>query len=84
MQCGQGKPFKSYKMGGMVTKQSSIPSYQKGGMVKRPEPAASAASGVYTKEMGEPPMDVDMMTSLKPAQRKAAEARMKAEQAKKK
>lgn len=81
MQCGQGKPFKSYKMGGMVTKQSSIPSYQKGGMVKRPEPAAS---GVYTKEMGAPPQDVDMVSALKPAQRKAAEARMKAEQAKKK
>ena len=36
MQCGQGKPFKSYKMGGMVTKQTSIPSYQKGGEVKMP------------------------------------------------
>ena len=80
MQCGQGKPFKSYKLGGTVTKQSSIPSYEKGGMVKRPEPTG----GVYTKEMGEPPMEPDMMTSLKPAQRRAAEARMKAEQAKKK
>lgn len=36
MQCGQGKPFKSYKMGGMVTKQPSIPSYKKGGEVKMP------------------------------------------------
>ena len=36
MQCGQGKPFKSYKVGGMVTKQSSIPSYKKGGEVRPP------------------------------------------------
>jgi hypothetical protein len=32
MQCGQGKPFKSYKMGGEV----KIPSYKKGGEVKMP------------------------------------------------
>jgi|Laugrespbdmm15dd_1035085.scaffolds.fasta_scaffold04110_2 hypothetical protein len=33
--------------------------------------------GIYTAEMGEPPQDTDMMTSLTPAQRKAAEARIK-------
>jgi hypothetical protein len=40
--------------------------------------------GIYTAEMGDPPQDMDMMTSLTPAQRKAAEARMKAAQSKKK
>lgn len=71
MKCGQGKPFKSYQMGGLVTK----------GPAKAASAARAASAperGIYTKEMGEPPMDVDMMTSLKPAQRKAAEARMKA------
>jgi len=63
--------------------QPFIPSYQKGGMVTKPSKSASAPdSGVYTAEMGKPPQDVDMMTSLTPAQRKAAEARMKSTQRK--
>lgn len=73
MKCGQGKPYKSYQMGGLVT--------------KGPARAASAAReasapepGIYTKERGEPPMDIDMGSSLTPAQRRAMEARMKAEQ----
>lgn len=74
MKCGQGKPFKSYQMGGLVT--------------KGPAKAASAASaperGIYTKEMGEPPMEPDTVTSLTAAQRRAAEARMKAQDAAKK
>ena len=76
MKCGQGKPFKSYQMGGLVTKGPA-----------RAASAASAASapepGIYTKERGEPPMEPDTITSLTPAQRRAAEARMKAEDAKK-
>lgn len=72
MKCGQGKPYKSYQMGGLVT--------------KGPAKAASAAdpdAGVYTAKMGKPPMEPDTVTSLTPAQRRAAEARMKAEDAKK-
>ncbi len=63
MKCGQGKPFKSYQMGGLVT--------------KGPAKAASAADrGVYTKEMGPPPQDVDMISSLKGKERADAEKRM--------
>lgn len=73
MQCGQGKPFtvtsNNSKMG-----SAAIRSYEKGGVVKKPDPKDV---GIYTAEMGEPPQDTDMMTSLTPAQRKAAEARMK-------
>lgn len=82
MKCGQGKPFtvtsSNAKMGG-----SAIRSYEKGGMVTKPAPA-SADSGIYTAEMGAPPLNTDMMTALTPAERKAAEARMKAEPKKKK
>jgi hypothetical protein len=77
MKCGQGKPFKSYQMGGLVT--------------KGPAKAASAAraasapdEGVYTAEKGEPPTNPDMISALPPAQRRAAEARMRAEDAAKK
>jgi len=78
MKCGQGKPFtvtsSNSKMGG-----AAIKSYEKGGMVTKPK-----SSGMYTAEMGAPPQDKDMMTSLTPEQRKAAEARMKSTQGKKK
>jgi hypothetical protein len=78
MQCSQAKPFtmssNNPKMGG-----AAIKSYEKGGMVTKPK-----GTGTYTAEMGQPPQNPDMMTSLTPAQRKAAEARMKAEQSKKK
>lgn len=73
MQCGQGKPFtvtsNNSKMG-----SAAIRSYEKGGVVRKPDPKDA---GIYTAEMGEPPQDIDMMTSLTPAQRKAAEARIK-------
>lgn len=117
MKCGQGKPFKSYQMGGLVTKgpakskstslylqpedtskpgwtptdatgadrstYSTKPMPGRNVYVGGSTPAARGGrgdpdAGVYTAKMGKPPMDVDMMTSLKPAQRKAAEARMKA------
>ena len=55
-------------MGAMKKPAAKIKSYKKGGMV-------------YSAEMGNPPMEPDMMTSLKPAQRKAAEARMKEQKA---
>ncbi len=80
MQCGQGKPFTvtstNSKMGSVAVR-----SYEKGGVVTKPDPKDK---GIYTAEMGDPPQDMDMMTSLTPAQRKAAEARMKAAQSKKK
>lgn len=92
MQCGQGKPFTvtstNPKMGG-----TAVRSYEKGGVVTKPtgtkptgtKPATDPKdSGVYTVEKGQPPQDMDMMTSLTPAQRKAAEARMKAAQTKNK
>lgn len=34
---------------------------------------------VYTKEMGPPPIDIDMASSLPPAQRKAAEQKAEAQ-----
>jgi len=34
---------------------------------------------MYTKEMGPPPIDIDMASSLSPAQRKAAERRAEAQ-----
>lgn len=89
MQCGQGKPFTitstNPKMGG-----TAVRSYEKGGVVgnagrgKQGGPTAKELDdyerkqnrGIYTAEMGEPPDEPDMMTSLTPAQRKAAEARM--------
>lgn len=77
MKCGQGKPFKSYQQGGLVTK----------GPAKAASAARAASApepGIYTKERGEPPMDIDMGSSLTPAQRRAMEARMKAEEAAKK
>ena len=90
MQCGQGKPFTvtstNSKMGSVAVR-----SYEKGGVVTKPtgtkptgtKPATDPKdSGVYTVEKGQPPQDMDMMTSLTPAQRKAAEARMKAAQTK--
>ena len=85
MQCSQGKPFTvtstNPKMGG-----TAVRSYEKGGVVTKPtgtKPATDPKdSGVYTVEKGQPPQDMDMMTSLTPAQRKAAEARMKAAQTK--
>ena len=80
MQCSQAKPFtmssSNAKMGG-----AAIKSYEKGGMVTKPK---GGNSGIYTAEMGQPPQDVDQMSALTPAQRKAAEARMKAAQGKKK
>ena len=83
MKCSQAKPFtmtsSNPKMGG-----GAIKSYEKGGMVTKPTSTPRGNSGIYTAEMGQPPQDTDMMTSLTPAQRKAAEARMKAEQGKKK
>ena len=95
MQCSQGKPFTvtstNSKMGSVAVR-----SYEKGGVVTKPtgtkptgtkptgtKPATDPKdSGVYTVEKGQPPQDMDMMTSLTPAQRKAAEARMKAAQTK--
>ena len=87
MQCGQGKPFTvtstNPKMGG-----TAVRSYEKGGVVIKPMESKPVVDpkdrGIYTAEMGDPPQDMDMMTSLTPAQRKAAEARMKAAQSKKK
>lgn len=63
MKCGQGKPYKSYQMGGLVT--------------KGPARAASAADpdeGVYTAKMGKPPYDPDNESAPveKPGQRKLA------------
>jgi hypothetical protein len=76
MKCSQAKPFTitstNAKMGG-----AAIPSYEKGGMVKKP-------SSVYTAEMGDPPPNPDQISSLPAGQRKAAEARMKLPQRKKK
>lgn len=73
MQCSQGKPFTvtstNSKMG-----SAAVRSYEKGGVVTKPDPKDI---GIYTAEMGAPPQDTDMMTSLTPAQRKAAEARIK-------
>jgi hypothetical protein len=73
MQCSQAKPFTitstNAKMG-----SPSIQSYEKGGMVTKPDPLDA---GVYTADKGAPPMDIDQMSALTPAQRKAAEARMK-------
>ena len=90
MQCSQGKPFTvtstNPKMGG-----TAVRSYEKGGVVTKPtgtkptgtKPATDPKdSGVYTVEKGQPPQDMDMMTSLTPPQRKAAAARMKAAQTK--
>jgi len=34
---------------------------------------------MYTKEMGPPPIDIDMASSLSPAQRKAAERKAEAQ-----
>jgi hypothetical protein len=34
---------------------------------------------MYTKEMGPPPIDIDMASSLPPAQRKAAERKAEAQ-----
>ena len=76
MKCGQGKPYKSYQMGGLVTKGPAK-------AASAPRAASAPEPGIYTKERGEPPMDIDMGSSLPPAQRRAMEARMKAEQAKK-
>ena len=82
MQCGQGKPFTvtstNPKMGSVAVR-----SYEKGGVVTKPA-VDPKDRGIYTAEMGNPPQDMDMMTSLTPAQRKAAETRMKAAQSKKK
>jgi hypothetical protein len=82
MKCGQGKPFTitstNAKMG-----SPAIQSYEKGGMVTKPT-SDRRDRGIYTAEMGDPPMNPDMMTALTPAQRKAAEARMRAEPGKKK
>lgn len=83
MQCGQGKPFtmtsSNAKMGG-----AAIKSYAKGGIVVKVVEEEDDSNEVYTAKMGPPPANPDMMTSLTPAQRKAAEARMKAAQSKKK
>lgn len=87
MQCGQGKPFTvtstNSKMGSVAVR-----SYEKGGVVTKPMESKPMVDPkdrrIYTAEMGDPPQDMDMMTSLTPAQRKAAEARMKAAQSKKK
>jgi len=83
MQCGQGKPFTvtstNSKMGG-----AAIKSYEKGGIVVKLVEESDDGNEVYTAKMGQPPRNPDMMTSLTPAQRKAAEARMKAAQSKKK
>lgn len=82
MKCSQAKPFTitstNAKMGG-----AAIRSYEKGGMVTKPTPDQRDRN-IYTAEMGDPPMNPDMMTALTPAQRKAAEARMKVKQGKKK
>lgn len=61
------------------SKMGSIPKYEKGGVVTKPK-----ESNMYNAGMGQPPKNPDMMTSLTPEQRKAAEARMKAEERKKK
>jgi hypothetical protein len=87
MQCGQGKPFTitstNAKIGG-----PAIPSYEKGGMVTKPAQRASApkedSGGVYTPAMGNPPLDIDGLSALPPAQRKAAERRLKLDQPAKK
>jgi hypothetical protein len=84
MKCGQGKPFtvtsSNSKMGG-----AAIKSYEKGGIVvKVVEESDDDSNEVYTAKMGKPPKNPDMMTSLTPAQRKTAEARMKSTQGKKK
>lgn len=60
------------------SKMGSIPKYEKGGLVKKPK-----ESNMYHAGMDQP-KNPDMMTSLTPEQRKAAEARMKAEERKKK
>ena len=52
--------------------------FEKGGLVKKPK-----ESNMYHAGMDQP-KNPDMMTSLTPEQRKAAEARMKAEERKKK
>ena len=73
MKCSQAKPFTMTSSNPKMGSGAKIKSYQKGGMVTKPK-----EQGIYTAEMGEPPMEPDMMTSLTPAQRKAAEERMKA------
>lgn len=60
------------------SKMGSIPKYEKGGVVTKPK-----ESNMYHAGMDQP-KNPDMMTSLTPEQRKAAEARMKAEERKKK
>jgi hypothetical protein len=83
MKCSQAKPFTitstNAKMGG-----AAIKSYEKGGIVVKLVEESDNGNEVYTAKMGQPPQNPDMMTSLTPAQRKAAEARMKASQSKKK
>ena len=76
MKCGQGKPFKSYQMGGLVTKGPAK-------SASAPSAASAPERGVYTKEMGPPPQDVDMISSLKGKERAAAEKRMSVKPAKK-
>ena len=100
MQCGQGKPFtvtstnpkmggtavRSYEKGGVVIVVGNAGRGKQGGPTAKEltDYERKENRGVYTVEKGQPPQDMDMMTSLTPAQRKAAEARMKAAQGKKK
>jgi len=92
MQCGQGKPFtvtssnpkmggaaiRSYEKGGVVIVVGNAGRGKQGGPTAKEltDYERKENRGVYTAEMGEPPDEPDMMTSLTPAQRKAAQARM--------